>query len=78
VRILSPQGKPRKYAKNREQTIRLEHQIAGQTGQKGQTGPPASVAMWKLLVQNFVCVFHIHASTLPQPLGHPLSNQKKN
>jgi hypothetical protein len=30
----------------------------------------------ELLVKNFDCVFHIHASTLPQPLGHPLSNQK--
>jgi hypothetical protein len=30
----------------------------------------------ELLVAIFECVFHFHASNLPQALGHPLSNQK--
>ncbi|HUD46802.1 MAG TPA: hypothetical protein VMR33_08225 [Candidatus Baltobacteraceae bacterium] len=36
----------------------------------------ASVVICKRLVQIFDHVFHFHASNLPQPLGHPLSNQK--
>jgi hypothetical protein len=30
----------------------------------------------ELLVIIFACAFHFHASNLPQPLGHPLSNRK--
>jgi hypothetical protein len=30
----------------------------------------------ELLVKIFECVFHVHASKLPEALGHPLSNQE--